>query len=300
LPSDLSDKICDLPLKKRAHEIYKYTNDSEIMRLLQELSCVFEWTDGILVNAMQKGGLLLIDEISLANDSVLERLNSVFERDRTLVISEKSAEQAVAIVADPLFNMVATMNPGNDFGKKELSPALRNRMTEIWVDSYFTQPQLLELFPTQSQDSKIYQNPAPEIDLYLIISSLCEKVFPSFSTQIAQGIFNIICFVNFTLAERYFSLRRKALSIRDILNMIEFVRCNTVQNACLTEPLSFQEAFKNAAELVIIDGVCLGIDVANESEKRKIMADCSVYLTDLINQTFNSSIGVDADIAHPD
>lgn len=41
------------------------------------------------------------------------------------------------IVAHEKFNMVATMNPSGDFGKKELSPALRNRMTEIWVESYF-------------------------------------------------------------------------------------------------------------------------------------------------------------------
>ena len=41
--------------------------------------------------------------------------------------------------------MVATMNPSGDFGKKELSPALRNRMTEIWVESYFQQEQLLEI-----------------------------------------------------------------------------------------------------------------------------------------------------------
>ena len=27
------------------------------------------------------------------------------------------------------------MNPGGDYGKKELSPALRNRFTEIWVPS---------------------------------------------------------------------------------------------------------------------------------------------------------------------
>jgi midasin len=27
------------------------------------------------------------------------------------------------------------MNPSGDFGKKELSPALRNRFTEIWVES---------------------------------------------------------------------------------------------------------------------------------------------------------------------
>ena len=30
---------------------------------------------------------------------------------------------------------MATINPGGDYGKKELSPALRNRFTEIWVPS---------------------------------------------------------------------------------------------------------------------------------------------------------------------
>lgn len=33
------------------------------------------------------------------------------------------------------FFLLATMNPGGDYGKKELSPALRNRFTEIWVPS---------------------------------------------------------------------------------------------------------------------------------------------------------------------
>ena len=67
--------------------------------LKEELDCIFEWHDGILVESMQQGGLLLIDEISLANDSVLERLNSVFEADRTLVLSEKSSREAVKIKA---------------------------------------------------------------------------------------------------------------------------------------------------------------------------------------------------------
>jgi len=109
----------------------------EIKRLAGELSMVFEWHDGLLVEAMQAGGLLLIDEISLANDSVLERLNSVFEQDRMLILSEKSSSEAIKIVGQAGFNIVATMNPSGDFGKKELSPALRNRMTEIWVESYF-------------------------------------------------------------------------------------------------------------------------------------------------------------------
>ncbi|GJN93579.1 hypothetical protein Rhopal_006636-T1 [Rhodotorula paludigena] len=54
---------------------------------------------------------------SLADDSVLERLNSVLEPSRTLVSTVE---------------ILAIMNPGGDFGKKELSPALRNRFTEIW------------------------------------------------------------------------------------------------------------------------------------------------------------------------
>ena len=37
------------------------------------------------------------------------------------------------MVAFESFKLVATMNPGGDYGKKELSPALRNRFTEVWV-----------------------------------------------------------------------------------------------------------------------------------------------------------------------
>jgi hypothetical protein len=77
----------------------------------------------------------------------------------------------------------------------------------------------------------------------------------------------MICFVNFTLSERYFSMQRKALSIRDILNMIDFVKTNTKPSKYITNQLEIQTAFANAVELVIIDGLCLGIDVAGELEK---------------------------------
>jgi len=76
---------------------------------------------------MQEGRLFLIDEISLAEDSVLERLNSVLEPEKTLLLPEKGGKKADQIVAQPNFVIVATMNPGGDFGKRELSPALRNR-----------------------------------------------------------------------------------------------------------------------------------------------------------------------------
>ena len=75
---------------------------------------------------MKEGAMFLVDEISLADDSVLERLNSVLEPERTLLLAEKGAsaganEQDVdVIVAKDTFRVIATMNPGGDFGKKEV------------------------------------------------------------------------------------------------------------------------------------------------------------------------------------
>ena len=117
----------------------------------------FEWADGPLTKAMRLGAALLIDEINLADDAVLERLNSVLEPGRTLTLAEKgsggaggggggsgndssdatntrhSVFGAEVVVAAPSFRVLATMNPGGDYGKRELSPALANRFTTIWA-----------------------------------------------------------------------------------------------------------------------------------------------------------------------
>ncbi|KAL2047257.1 hypothetical protein N7G274_001276 [Stereocaulon virgatum] len=105
---------------------------------------LFEWADSSLVHAMQDGHLFLLDEISLADDSVLERLNSVLESGRTLFLAEKGTTNAL-IKASPGFKFLATMNPGGDYGKRELSPALRNRFTEIWVPQVSDEDEMLEI-----------------------------------------------------------------------------------------------------------------------------------------------------------
>jgi midasin len=43
------------------------------------------------------------------------------------------------------FQIVATMNPGGDFGKRELSPALRNRLVEIWCPSISSRQDVIAL-----------------------------------------------------------------------------------------------------------------------------------------------------------
>lgn len=57
-----------------------------------------------------------------------------------MLLAEKAIDlnnpnNSETVVAHPDFVFIGTMNPGGDFGKKELSPALRNRFTEIWCDS---------------------------------------------------------------------------------------------------------------------------------------------------------------------
>ena len=117
---------------------------STIQKHRGRMNALFEWQDGSLVQAMKLGQIFLLDEISLADDSVLERLNSVLEPSRSLLLAEKGPTDSLVVASDS-FQFLATMNPGGDYGKKELSPALRNRFTEIWVPSIHDTEDVLQI-----------------------------------------------------------------------------------------------------------------------------------------------------------
>lgn len=125
----------------------------EIDRSRRRANSLFEWADGSLVQAMREGQYFLLDEISLADDSVLERLNSVLEPGRSLLLAEKGSSD-VFVTAASNFEFLATMNPGGDYGKRELSPALRNRFTEIWVPRTMDENELLEIVQAKLPSSK--------------------------------------------------------------------------------------------------------------------------------------------------
>lgn len=92
----------------------------------------FVWKDGILVDAMKKGDWVVFDEINLAQPAILERINSLLDKDRSITLTEKGNEM---VTAHPNFRIFATMNPATSqyAGRKELSLAMRNRFTENWV-----------------------------------------------------------------------------------------------------------------------------------------------------------------------
>lgn len=116
---------------------------------------LFAWSDGSLVRAMKSGDHFLLDEISLADDSVLERLNSVLEPSRTILLAEKGSVDNL-VVAHPTFQFLATMNPGGDYGKRELSAALRNRLTEIWVPPLSQEADLLPIIQNRLTPQRQY------------------------------------------------------------------------------------------------------------------------------------------------
>ncbi|KAM6915471.1 midasin [Xenentodon cancila] len=213
---------------------------------------LFQWHDGPLVLAMKEGGVFLMDEISLADDSVLERLNSVLETEKSLVLAEKGSgdnDDVELIKAATGFRLVATMNPGGDFGKKELSPALRNRFTEIWC-------------PQSNSRS----------DLVQIIQHNLRAGLSLDGADIAELMLDFVEW----LTQQDFG-RRCILSVRDILSWVNFLNavCERDEDSFMTMGVLEDEeeaewnlrldtvtAFIHAACLVYIDGIGSGTTVS--------------------------------------
>lgn len=104
----------------------------------------FTWKDGILIDAMKKGDWVVFDEINLAQPSILERINSLLDKDRAITLTEKGNE---VVTAHPNFRIFATMNPATNqyAGRKELSLAMRNRFTENWTEAISARGEYLEI-----------------------------------------------------------------------------------------------------------------------------------------------------------
>uniref|UniRef100_A0A671LK54 Midasin n=1 Tax=Sinocyclocheilus anshuiensis TaxID=1608454 RepID=A0A671LK54_9TELE len=200
---------------------------------------LFEWRDGPLVLAMKQDGVFLMDEISLADDSVLERLNSVLETEKSLVLAEKGSgddDDVELIIAGKKFRLVATMNPGGDFGKKEVSTWKISMAEEHYV----------------------------EVIKYSLKISINSK-------DIAELMLDFIDW----LTNQEFG-RRCILSVRDILSWVNFMNtvCERDEDGFMTmgeleenEPewdlrLDTVTAFIHAACLVYVDGIGSGTTVS--------------------------------------
>jgi len=253
----------------------------KINEIINQEGKIFEWKNGPLVKAMIEGGILLIDEISLTDDSVIERINSVLEKERVLVLSEKSAESVEKYIGHERFCVLATMNPGGDYGKKELSPALRNRFTEIWVDSFFTDEDFIEYAKKiknemngQMRNNIIWSENAEKIDLYQVI---CEKMnikdLP-IKIKLSQMVLQFVCWFNHIFIKEM-NIERKALSLRDVLSILEFISANYTK--MLTGNCYF-----DAVCLIVLDGISTNSDTS-QIVKNLILSEFMKFIYGQIN-----------------
>ncbi|XP_014214403.1 midasin [Copidosoma floridanum] len=219
------------------------SNDNETQKL-------FEWVDGPLIKAMMEGDFFLADEISLADDSVLERLNSLLEPERSLLLAEKGIDDVDdfkgtgnTIIAHDDFFFIGTMNPGGDYGKKELSPALRNRFTEIWCDGC-----------------------TERADLRAIIEHNLAKQVKNKKTDLAECILNFVEW----LAQSDVG-KRFTVSIRDILSWVNFINVCTDRKKVFN--LNLCDAYYHGASLTYIDSLGSGLTSMESAEKLKLFKE---------------------------
>ncbi|WKX90319.1 hypothetical protein Q1695_009285 [Nippostrongylus brasiliensis] len=185
----------------------------------------FAWSDGVVISAMKAGSALLVDEISLAEDSVLERLNPLFEEDRTLLLSDAGVD-AHAVSACDGFQIIATMNPGGDYGKKELSKALRNRFTEVWSSCDYDECELVTIF-----DSRLKGTARRNAD----------------TSGYSPAKLTISWIASFF--RKYLHIFRQSASVRDI------VACAEIYSACADYGLPPSTAVFEAISSVFLDAL---------------------------------------------
>ena len=101
----------------------------------------YEWVDGLLVKAMKEGWWILIDELNMAEPSVLERINSILDDDGYLILSEHEGER---IEAHPDFRLITAMNPEHYAGREKLSSAMLNKFTQVWVPNELSEAEEVE------------------------------------------------------------------------------------------------------------------------------------------------------------
>ena len=155
----------------------------------------FRWHDGPLLKAIKTNQWIILDELNLANQSVLEGLNACLdhrgeiyipELNRTFFIHQKNEFQPLRIFA--------CQNPyGQTAGRKGLPKSFLNRFTTI----YFS----------------IFQR----IDLKII----CQELFSNFNEEILEKILNF-----HQMIEKEFSSNQWEFNLRDLLKWCQLINEN--------------------------------------------------------------------------
>ena len=249
--------------KEYYHEMLEQINQALLN--WQRCKSLFEWADGPLIEAMKQGDVFVIDEINLAEDAVIERLNSVLESGRSITLAEKGGLSSEVIIAHPRFKLLATMNPGGDVGKRELSPALRSRFTEIWIPSATNAEDIILIVQEILSFHKNITLNIPNT------SSNNDIIISDISNQIGRFMIEFMNWMNVQCSK--FMLNGLQISVREILAWAKFINQSQPKNIN-----DIYIAYIHGAFMIILDGLGIGMSISRE-KIRLLKLDCFGFLS---------------------
>jgi cobaltochelatase CobS len=142
------------------------------------------WVNGVLVDAMQSGDWILLDEINATLPEIAFCLHSLLDDDRMVVLMEYDGR---IVRPHPNFRLFASMNPteaGRYGGTKTLNEALLDRFPIVIRMDYLAEDEEIEAVMAQSgnQDRELVRRMVRLAnDVRAAVRN--EKVFGSFSTR---------------------------------------------------------------------------------------------------------------------
>lgn len=174
----------------------------------------FTWIDGAVIKAMRQGAWLVLDELNLVPSSVIERLNSLFEKPSYLQLNEHNNEVVTAL---PRFRVFATANGQDYSGRKALSPALMDRFV---ATSYLPQydessiKQIISYWLTGIQPNVLMNNVS-------YAESLQQPCFPVTGSFISAEALSKLS--RFHVGVQYLNEVALSFSLRTLLSLFEFI-----------------------------------------------------------------------------
>ncbi len=209
----------------------------EVQRLIKNEGLpqkAWNWQNGLIVQAMIHGWWVVLDELNLAEPQILERLNSLLERNPSLVLTEYDHQmfgnggQRI----HPNFRLFATMNPAEYAGRSALSPAYRDRwrgykyVQSPTEEDYYAmlnflvtgQNPSIRLYGKSYQGNKIKNPPFAQLAKQSNINAFL-KALSQFhcALEIAVGRRGGVSRLGAHRKDRYVFTRRGLLSIMDYL-----------------------------------------------------------------------------------
>jgi midasin len=158
----------------------------------------FVWIDGILVDALEEGKWLILDNANLCSPSVLDRLNSLLEPNGSLIINEHVAEDGTPRVIRPHPKFRVFMTVDSRYG--ELSRPMRNRALEIHLLESEGRLPVLSPLNTESAISRFRQCKAltaldsADVESMTLLQDHLgvgdQQLAPRFAQQVTSGLYH--------------------------------------------------------------------------------------------------------------